>query len=235
MRLRMLLAGLLMLLPAPALADITAHYSAGEKDKVTVEADDGGSVRASFGDKFAFIHRDGVDYVLVADNAGGFAVGRLADVFELISGQLKGRVATEATIELRQGGEEAVADFAGTIWFLGPKEVPGQSNNQALDFLISGDTRLAPIGAFFRRLFGIGAPMLGTMFGGGEGNFASLADTLFARGAPIRFGPMLKLESVDTADVPLSRFDLPGPVLEPIEFLEAVTPSQSSAGLPNLP
>ncbi len=240
MRLKLLLAGLLILLPVPALADVTAQYSAGPKDRLVIEADDGGNARASIGEKVAVIRRDGVDYVLVADATGDFRVARLGDVLALVAGQLKGKQGGDGaglpalTFEMRAGAEENVAGYGGTIWIFGPKpEAPGKEAGQQLEVVMSGDPALAPIGLFFRQLVEAGNPLIDSMFGGG--NFPTASAELFAKGTPLRIGPMLKLESVSTAEIAASRFDLPGPVLEPIEFLEAITPSQSGGGLPPLP
>lgn len=57
---------------------------------------------------------------------------------------------------------------------------------------------------------------------------------MFAKGTPLRVGPLLKLESVDTAAIADTRFTLPGTVLEPMEFFAAISPDEGGS-LPKLP
>lgn len=239
MRLKLLLAGLLMLLPLPALADVTASYNAGGKDKFVVEADDGGNFRLGMGDKIGVLHRDGVDYALVANAAGDLCVARLSDVLELILGQIKskegaaGGTMPAMTFELRPGAAETVAGYAGMIWLFGPRPEPGREERRDLEVVFSGDPALAPIAAAFRHLVVLANPFITQMFGG-EGNFPTVSAELFGKGAPLRLGSILTLESVSKTDIAASRFDLPGPVLEPVEFFKAVTPGEGG-GLPALP
>lgn len=236
MSLRLLFAGLLMMLPFPAFADVTATYSAG-KDSLVVEADEGGNFRAGVADKFAILRLDGVDYVLVPDAAGDLKVARFADVLALVAGQLKGQGGDEMpamVFEMKPGAEESVAGYAGMMWLFGPQPAPGKEARKPLEIVLSGDPVLAPIGLVFRHLVELGNPLIGTMFGGGAGNFATASAELLGKGAPLRVGPVLKLESVATTEIAASRFTLPGPVLEPVEFLQAVSPSEGG-GLTPLP
>lgn len=238
MRLKLMFAALLMLLPVPALADVTARYALGEKgeDTLVIESDDGGNLRAGVGEKFLLIRRDGVDYIIVGDAAGTMKVARFDAVLEVVSGQMKtmvgGTDATRMKFVLTEGGPETVAGRAGTIWNFGPEEEGGKPGKM-LDVVISGDPQLAPIGLLFRRMVESIGPVMGGLLG--PGNFAALGTELFSKGAPLRVGPVLKLLSVDTADVAASRFDLPGPVIEPMEWLAAMTPEGSGASMPPLP
>lgn len=236
MRLNLLLAGLLMLLPMPALADVTASYIAGPKDKLVIEADDGGNFRVGLGEKFWVIRRGGVDYVLAPNAVGDLKVARFDDVLALVAGQLKGKEdgASATIFEMHAGATESVAGHGGTVWLFGPRaEAPGKEAPKPLDIVMSGDPALAPVGAVFRHIVAVANPLIGNMFGGG-GNFPTATAELFAKGTPIRIGPALTLESVSTAEIAAARFELPGPVLEPVEFLQAIMPSEGG-GLPPLP
>ncbi|MEZ0242901.1 MAG: hypothetical protein ACAH11_05960 [Sphingomonas sp.] len=236
--LKLMLAGLLMLLPFPALADITAHYGVGPKDKLVVEADGGGSLRASFGDRFALIRRDGVYYAVLILPNGEAKVADAAAVVDVVAGQMKGQMPTAMggmMFEMKQGGESSHAGFGGTTWLFGP--VPGgpeRPNEKPFEVLITTDPALAPVGIFFHRFSELMGPMLGLVFGGNT-NLGPLATELFAKGTPLKIGDALTLETIDRAEIPADRFELPGPVIQPIEFLQAVMPSESGAGLPALP
>ena len=106
---------------------------------------------------------------------------------------------------------------------------------KSLDVVISADPALAPIGAAFRHMVEVAGPAFATFFGD-TGNFTPLLTELFAKGTPIRVGPLLKLQSLSTDRIGAERFELPGAVLEPLEFLQAVSPSEGGgAGLPPLP
>jgi hypothetical protein len=243
MRVKLLLAGLLMLLPFPAFADVTASYSVSGKDKLVIEADAGGNSRASLGEKFAVIRRDGIDYVLVADAAGDLKIARLEDVVAMVTGQLKNmgggapglsKGPFSMIFEMKPGGgQESVAGYSGTLWHVGPAE-QGADGAPPLPVVLSGDAALVPVGAVFRNLLGQVQPMFDALFGAG-GNFSAVLLDLLDKGTPLRIGPALTLVSVSTAEIAASRFELPGTVLEPMEFLTAITPSESGAGLPPLP
>lgn len=169
MRLKLILAGLLMLLPFPALADVTARYSAGPKDQLVIEAAASGNTRISLGEKFAVIRRDGVDFVVAADAAGNPKVARLDGVLALIVGQTKVEASTEGAgkvFQLNAGAEENVAGYSGMTWLLGPApSAPGKPVENPLDIVISTDPALAPIGVCFRHLIELASPMLGPATG----------------------------------------------------------------------
>ncbi|MCW3847131.1 hypothetical protein OF829_07755 [Sphingomonas sp. LB-2] len=239
MRLKLLFAALLALLPVPALADVTAHYVAGPKDPLVIEVADGGNARFSIGDKFAVIRRDGVDYVLVANATGGFSIAKLADVLELISGQMKSGgidVSVKPQLfELSAGGEESVAGYSGMVWTLAQKpSAPGKGPGDPIDVVISADPALAPVGTVFHHLIDVMNPIFRLVVGD-TGNLGRLLGELTAKGTPLRVGPILALDSVSNAEIGAERFELPGTVLEPMEFLAAVSPAQSGAGMPPLP
>lgn len=66
---RRLLLPIALLLPAPALADVTARYDAHGAE-FAVEVDDGGNARAGIDGRFALIRRDGVNYVVLYSRDG---------------------------------------------------------------------------------------------------------------------------------------------------------------------
>jgi hypothetical protein len=237
MRLKSVVAAMLLLLPAPALADVTARYAVEGKDQLVIEADDGGNARLSLGEKFMLIRRDGVDYIIAADASGKLHVAPFDGVAEVLSGQFKGLFAAggdaepEMTFILEPGAQETIAGREGMGWRFGPGPKDGKPGD-LIDVVMSADPALAPIGQVFQRAVATLGPVIG-LYGGD--NLTELAGELFAKGTPLRVGAKFRLDSVDMADLPASRFELDGPVLEPMEWFEAIMPSASGAGLPPLP
>lgn len=232
---KLLLAGLLLLLPLPAFADVTAHYAVtGSQETIVIAADDGGNLRADIAGKLSIIRRDGVDYVAVADAGGDMKVTPLADVLAMLAAQLPSddkRPTLHFTLSAEGG--EAVAGYPGMLFKFGPDSPAGEeAGKRLIEVVLSNDPRLAPVGAFFRHLIEVANPVITA--GMGAGNFGEVANQLFAQGAPLRIGKAFSLASIDTADIPASQFELPGPVLEPMEFLQAVMPSEGG-GLAPLP
>jgi hypothetical protein len=246
MRFKPLLAALLMLLPVPALADVTAHYAVKDKS-LTIEAESGGNVRLTIEDKVTLIRRDGVDYLVVKDAAGASHVARVADLLTMMRAQMQGahppRSATDKKTDfvLVQGGSETVAGYPGTVWKIGPAAAAPEGGNSGKapppgnlpDMVVSPDPALAPVGGFLKHLVDMAAPMILQM--AGETNFVERAGELFAKGAPIRIGPLFKLTAVETGEIADDHFLLPGPVLSAGEFLEAVDPSKAAQALPPAP
>lgn len=233
-----LLPALLMLLPAPALADVTAHYAVQNK-AVTIEVEDGGNARATIAGKVALIRHDGVDYVAMKDAAGTDRVARAADLLAMLQAQMKGEHAHPAgerhDLTLAQGAAETVAGYPGTVWKFMPAagSAAPKMPISAFDFVISSDPKLAPVAGYFRHVIDMVVPMFLPMFG--ESNFVARADELFGHGAPIRIGPLLTLVSVETGEIADGHFTLPGPVISAAEFLEAVDPAKAAQALPPAP
>jgi hypothetical protein len=231
------MAALLVLLPAPALADVTATYAVQDKT-VTIEVEDGGNARMTVGDKVTLIRRDGVDYVAAKDAMGAVHVVRALDLLAMAQAQIKGTDAPlpgRHDLSLSQGAAETVAGYPGTVWKLVPDAGSGAPNMPvaAFDFVISADPKLAPVAAYFRHLIDTVVPMFLPMMG--ESNFVARADELFGHGAPIRIGPLLTLTRVETGEIADDRFTLPGPVMSAAEFVEAVDPSKAAQALPPAP
>lgn len=231
MRLKLLLASLLLLLPLPALADATARYSAGPDKILTIEVADGGNFRAEVADKVVLIRREGTDFLVVYDQSRQPRVTRLGPLAELIAAQAgsshESLEAKRMDFELIRAREETVGGSAGTIWKFGPVDDPegDKERDPKIDFVMSTDPTLAPIGGFFRSVFELVAPTFAALFG--TGNFVQRGGELFEKGTPIRMGT-LKLESLATGAIAASRFDLPGPEIEAMDFFGSLDPSSAA-------
>ena len=247
MQFKRLAAALLALLPAPALADVTAHYTAKDQS-LTIEADDHGNVRLTVADKFTLIRRDGVDYAVIRIPAGTDLVVRADDVLKMIAAQMQGAhpptsaATPKLDFTLAQGSDETVAGHAGTVWNFGPAPPDAQAGDSAkgapaardrFDIVMSSDPALAPVGGFLRHLFDTVAPMFLSTFG--DSNFVQRVDELFAHGAPVRIGPVLTLTAVETTPIAADHFVLPAPVMSADAFFEAVHPSKPAQALPPAP
>lgn len=247
MRFKPLLAALLMLLPIPALADVTAHYSVQDKS-LTIEAGSGGNVRVTIEDKFTLIRRDGVDYVVVKDAAGAARIARVEDLLTMMRAQIQGAhlpaSAADKKIDfaLIPAGSETVAGYPGTVWKVGPAAAAAAAEggdsgkapppDNLLQVVMSADPVLAPVGGFLKHLAELAAPMIPQM---AETNLIDRARELFGKGTPIRIGPLLKLTAVETSAIADDHFVLPGPVLSAGEFLAAVDPAKAAQALPPAP
>src|SRR4051812_6716173 len=124
MRFKPLLAALLMLLPVPALADVTAHYAVQDKS-LTIEVESGGDVRLTIEDKFTLIRRDGIDYAVVKDATGAFRVARVEDLLAMVRAQMQGAhppkgAPAKTSFILPESGSETVGGYPGTVWKFGP-------------------------------------------------------------------------------------------------------------------
>lgn len=247
MRLELILAALLAVLPAPApaLADVTARYSAG-KATILVEVDDGGNSRIGMDGKFAIIRRDSVDYV-VAYVGEAAKVAELDALLAVLKSQLPSKTlprADEMRFTLTAMGEASIAGRSGTRWGFGPVAAtqPATPIDRKLLVVVSRDADLAPVGAVFLRLSDSLLGVLGTFVPESTG-FALGARELLGKGTPLSLGlagapsaAELVFQSADTADIDHKRFELPAPVLTAGEFMMSVSPSQGAMGeMPALP
>lgn len=87
MRWKLLLGSLLMLAPVPALAQVTARYTAGKSD-LTIQAMPDGDFRADIGPG-SIVRIDGTDYVIFATPGAAPLVTKFQDVFALIRKEME--------------------------------------------------------------------------------------------------------------------------------------------------
>lgn len=215
---------LLCAAPMPALADVTAHYTLGGKEALTVEVDDGGNARLGIDGKFSLIVRDGVEYCAITMK-GQVLVVRYADLVALAKVKIKLDSPEQAKARqegkqfvLATGGTTEVAGRKGTTWTFGLKDAPPTAH--MLEVVMSDDPELAPVGSLMRRLLEPAVPILAGMFPDSS-DFGARAIELLAKGTPLRAAPFLEMASVDRKEIDPHRFDLPGPVMSAEEFDKA--------------
>jgi TonB family protein len=234
-RLKLLPFLLLPLGSAPAQADVTARYDVGTPMPLVVQVNDAGHARINMGRQSAILVRDGTAYVLMADLEGPYAIRYeelMAEIGEATR-MLYHRQATtpgpaEPEYEAVEVGPATQAGYRGTAWTIVRH---GQSPRPApFELVVSSDPVLAPVGRAIARLAtnehdGF-APVWGTpSFGRG---FLTAMHSVFRRGTVLRFGTLMRLQSVSTDPIPASTFALPGEPLTRQQFA-------ARAGFPNIP
>jgi len=225
MRMKIIAAAALALLAAaPAAADITARYATGfgrgPGMPTTIRVNARGDNRVDTDNQMAVLTIDGVTYLLAADLAGTYAI-RFDDMAAVMGEQFRAMMGEDAPApaaepaaappaqEPVEGGTETVAGYAGTQWQLqpgggGPAAFPA-------DAVLSTDPRLAPLARAMAQLAAASERGMVTMTGAAgawPGSSRELGQIL-RRGALLRMGQMLRLESVDIAPVEASLFVLP--------------------------
>lgn len=230
-RLKLFLAALFALLPVPAFADITAHYQFGGTTELTVEVASGGNSRIDVAGKFAIIRRDSTDYVVVQDKDGP-KVFELKEAIDLAKGVIP-KTASEKDKELQfgitAGQAVTVAGSPGAGWMLEMIKGPESDRKKRIEFVLSADPALAPVGDVFRRSIETILDVMGSLFPE-ESGFGARVTDLFAKGTPLRItpveagaakpeGPIIEFKSLDPAPIDAKRFELPAPVTSVNELM----------------
>ncbi|MCW3847132.1 hypothetical protein OF829_07760 [Sphingomonas sp. LB-2] len=233
--LRFLLPLAAALLPAPALADVTARYGIGSS-MLTIEADDGGDWRFQVSGKtpILILRHDGIDYVVLTDSTDKVSVTRLDAVLAVFFGKVPPPPEGQA-FKLEAGPTDRVAGYSGTAWRFGPEGEP------PIELLMSADPVLTPIGDVFRHLAGMGVDGLVPLLKA-DANVADLIRALFAKGTPLRLRPpetdrdrfLIELASVSTAEIDPARFVLPGPEISAEQFFDALRKGNESNPPPTI-
>lgn len=187
----------------PALADVTARFRQSAGAPIVIQVNDRGDSRMTVTDG-VYVTSNGVNHMILTFPNGTIVV-RQEDFLGLMA-ELSGVLAPPVTasgprIEISERGRETVGGRSGTVFRVGP---PGSADS--LEFVISTDPDLAPVGRVFQAQF---LPMLTTQRGTPAGLAEAMTD-LLSRGALLRFGTLFRLEAVDNAPVPESAFALPG-------------------------
>lgn len=222
MRLKMLLAGLLLLLPMPALADVTARYNAGPSN-VTVEAADNGDWRITIGGpmEMVMLHHDGVDYIVMRDKDEVERVARADQAFPIMTAGTKMPGASDMVFKATPGAADALAGYSGTRWTYGPEGEP------PIELLISPDPRLAPVGAALRGFAELIIDATGDLLGPDTLRQMLAGGTLLRLSAMDRdqqLKPVVTLDTVSMDAIAPARFALPGPVMPGADFVALVAP-----------
>jgi len=230
-------------LATPAHADVTVRYRpivpenapAGARANMpvmTVSADDGGQTRIEMqapgtpavGARqpgVALITRENVDYVAFSGPQPAMQiVARMDDVMALV-GQfatplLRGSAREGVTEVMRQRveiipvGPETVSGIPGNLYRI--VMINGETRSPPLEMVVATDPRMAPVGRAFVRMIDSVRPTVVAGIGGEPQVFAATR-AMMTLGAPLRLGNFMRIDPIDTVDVPDSQFALPGPVM----------------------
>lgn len=241
------------LMASPASADVTVRYRAippanaaanarANMPDLTVSADDAGKSRIEVqapgtpaaGARqpgVALITRDDVDYVAFSGPQPGMQIiGRMDDAMALaaqfatplLRGSARDGVneVMRQRVEIIPVGPEMVSGIAGNLYRI--VVVNGETRSPPLEMVVATDPRLAPVGRAFVRMFDAVRPAVIAGVGG-EPQVLAAARAMMTLGAPLRIGTFVRIEPIDTADVPDSQFALPGPVMSREQLQQMAT------------
>ncbi len=202
--------------PPPPTA-LTLVYASPERpeDRLTIQRDAAGRIRAEEGDGQFIIIRDGTTYLNPRPPGGGERViARLEDMLvigaEVRANMVRAGVMQEGpdatAYRLVDQGPASVGQWRGRRFELDP-----EGSGVTLSAIISDDPALADARALAATVLEARARLEGAVFVFPE-QYVRLEAELRGRGMPIMWDRQ-ELRSISTDPVPASRFELPGPVL----------------------
>lgn len=214
---RTCLAALMLLLVAACSkpVDVTAVY-ARDAGPITIKAAANGDARIEAGGN-VYVRRGGVDYVVLTDSQGEFAV-READFAAVLGEAVRagGFVPPPSKLEyaLSEEGFETIAGREGVLWRVHPKEVPSLASAEAV---VSEDPTLAAVGKGLALQARVSiVSNTGTI--AGPGTLERRMIELFEKGTVLRFGTILRLERLDPGPIAENTFVLPATLLDKAGF-----------------
>lgn len=141
---------------------------------------------------------------------------------------------------LTRQGDETVLGYAGEIWGVEPEPPAGTpalalegAKNQRKLVVMSKDPRLAPLQPPFQLVGEMIGSFMGPMVK--DSNMIEKFNELLGKGVPVRVDTVLTLKSVETGPIDPARFELPGPVLQAMDFLQQVGPGAAQSVTVDLP
>jgi hypothetical protein len=226
-----ILSAIGLLAASPAWADVTARYAAGESGRslLTIEVSDRGDSRMFFGNGSPSITRDGVAHLVRTDRRGTYVAReedwtaiqiehardlRSRGLLRFPPSAAAGSSPAAPAYRVARGGSEIVGGRRGTVWLL--RGLRGRAGDRTLDFVVSTDGDLAPLGRLLARINAPSNPRSRQWADAGFANDGASHNgiaPIFERGTVIRMGHRMRLKSVDTRPVPASEFVLPSPPL----------------------
>lgn len=206
------LIALLALLPAPALADLTAVYAdPGHKSAMTIEIAANGDVHGDMIGRpgTTFVRHQG-EFYFIESSPSGPMVMRVDDMAQVMAEEIAKLPADQRPFAtpprvpvLVRKGSATVGGRTGTAWYM------QQSDGQLAErpwVVISDDPALAPLGQAMASEFDLSKRLLLPAMG--EAPFQPMQDVL-KTGTPITF-TQVELKSVSNDPIPASHFALPG-------------------------
>ena len=201
MRFSWLVALFALMVAGPALADVTARFSQPDGQPIVIQVNDRGDSRMAVTDG-VYVSRDGETHMILTMGEATFVV-RQEDFLVLITEftALRGSARPAGgRIAISEHGRETVGGRSGTIF-----RVSEAGSREFLEFVISADSDLTPVGRVFRAQF---LPFFAAQSATPPAYTEAMSD-LLSRGTMIRFGELFRLEAVESAPAPPSAFNLP--------------------------
>ena len=200
-----------LLAASPAYADVTARYLV-DQQPVSIQANAKGDSRTERGSTVTIV-RDGTRYVVDRQEDGDVWIYREADAARALVGIFEGiETAVAGEPSKPEAGSPPAADAPQfTLSEQGAATVAGEKGvryrftlsengkTERGDLVVSRDPDLAPVGR--------------ALFQGQPDGTETLWKAVLSRGAPLRVGTFIALQSVDRSPVPADAFTLPGPVM----------------------
>lgn len=213
-----------------AVADVTAHYQTlAGTPLMTVQANDRGDSRLSYGNQTVVIIRDGVGYLVSADPTGIYVVRQedaMAALEEAISAMADDSDLPDISEAVNrypptESGTETVGGRIGTVWLLEPRAA---GTDHGEDMVISTDPALTPIGRAIARRFEEDAAGISIFVGpdGVSGSFPPEVMAILQRGTLLRLGSWVRLHSIEEGPIPDSVFALPAEPLTREQFMARI-------------
>ncbi|MBV9882505.1 MAG: hypothetical protein JO276_05805 [Sphingomonadaceae bacterium] len=213
-----------LLAAGPARADIVARYAMGQPDfpmpEMVIEVNDRGDFHMTMGNQGAYYVIDGAAYFVQADLRGLYVaraddltalVAELARAHRMQSHAQPGSAHLPPAVQFMEAGTETIAGRTGTVWTT-PAPGGAPSTAHGMEMVVSSDPDLTPLGRAMVRQFEMSMDGVRTMAGlaadAGAGEWGAMRAVL-ARGAPLRFGEIMRLTSVEVRPLPASEFILP--------------------------
>lgn len=235
----------LTLAAAPAVADVSARYETEQRGsslrmEMMLEIDSGGNMRVQMGAMPMYMLMLGSDMYMVARGPTGVYVVRIED-FATVAREFIDRM--ESVRDMPDGTADPEAEQQRLV-ALGQREVNGRTGTaygapahgdtpEYVQFVISDDPSLAPIGAAFVRSL-VNSTETASRMIPGFGNIRNgLAPEmeLLNRGAPLTMASM-SLTDVSLEEIDDSRFALPA---EPLTIDQIRAQYETFEAAPTLP
>lgn len=256
MRRLVTLLGLIGLVAAPALADVTVRYKVKNQAEkaITISVADDGNARFDSGEGAVLIVRDRVRYFVAPDRQGPIVaraedgITVITEFFTALIGMMEQAAAPQASsgqtpaqtgglaqmramaavpYTAQARGTETVGGRTGTLYLVAPEQAGAQG--PSVEIVIATDADLAPVAREMRALLGLVMRPAAALLGPSPDLLVEL-DGLLARGAPLRIGEEFRLDSISAAPLAASGFELPGPPLT-LEQLRARLPLNAMMGM----
>ena len=239
------------LLATPALADVTVRYRmvlpesapANVRENpptMTISADGAGQARTEMAapgagatpPSVALITREGIGYAALNAPGGGMQIVARVDDVLAVASQIAGPLlrgssmqrdvqqVMQQRVEIHPVGPEVVNGVQGNLYRI--VMVSGETRSPPFEIVVATDPRLAPVGQEFARLTESLRPTIVSLLGS-EPQVYMAVRGLLGLGAPLRIGNEFRINSVNTEDVPDSRFALPGPVMSREQLQQMAT------------